>query len=214
MRRFMLLAAVCSALVLMLATTAFAQTRGPSGADGTFNCEDFDDQGQAQEFSLSDPGDTNGLDEDGDGQVCEGLPTAVPGGEDGPDFVPGTGESTLTTPDGTQYSNLSDLPGTEPVSIAPGGPCATPELAPDLIGVPIEDLPNAFLNRNDPVGTPLSSPLDPDGNGIACDTPTAIQSTEPETATTTTTLPATGGPSLALIAGALLVGAGLVLRRR
>ncbi len=33
-------------------------------------------------------------------------------------------------------------------------------------------------------------------------------------AATTTALPATGGPSLVLIAGALLVGAGLVLRRR
>lgn len=59
------------------------------------------------------------------------------------------------------------------VEIAPGGPCATPGIAEDITGVPIEELPNAFLNRNDPVGTPLSSPLDPDGNGIACDTPTS-----------------------------------------
>ncbi len=56
--------------------------------------------------------------------------------------------------------------------------------------------------------------LDPDGNGFACDTPTATQPAQSEIPVTTTALPATGGPSLALLAGALLVGAGLVLRRR
>ena len=140
MRRFMLLAALCAALELVLAAAAVAQSRGPSGADGTYNCEDFDDQGQAQEFSLSDPGDTNGLDEDGDGIVCESLPTAVPGGEDGPQYIPGEGES----PTNYQY--------VEPVT--------------------------------------------------------------PAAPTTTTALPVTGGPSVALLAGALLIGAGLVLRRR
>ncbi len=38
--------------------------------------------------------------------------------------------------------------------------------------------------------------------------------TEAPVAQATTALPATGGPSLALLVGALLVGAGLVLRRR
>ncbi len=56
--------------------------------------------------------------------------------------------------------------------------------------------------------------LDPDGNGFACDTPTAAQSTQPEAPVTTTALPDTGGPSLALLAGALLIGGGLILRGR
>lgn len=143
MKRFMLLAAMCAALVLAMAPAVMAQTSGPSGADGTFNCEDFTDQGQAQEFSLSDPGDTNGLDEDGDGIVCESLPTATPGGESGPILVPGEGESIPMA----QYA--------QPV------------------------------------------------------TPAQMPTTVP-----TTALPATGGPSLALLAGALLLGTGLVLRRR
>ncbi|MDP9478033.1 MAG: excalibur calcium-binding domain-containing protein [Actinomycetota bacterium] len=78
--------------------------------------------------------------------------------------------------------------------------------------------------------------LDDDNDGIACETlpsggtgtgnvaqpqpqytPTAAtEAVDEETPSTTTTtpLPDTGGPSLALLAGALLVGAGLALRRR
>ncbi|QIN80335.1 LPXTG cell wall anchor domain-containing protein [Rubrobacter marinus] len=138
MRRFMLLVGLCAVLVSVLATAAYAQTSGPSGADGTYNCVDFTDQGQAQEFYNNDPGDTNGLDEDGDGIACESLPTAVPGDDGGTVLVPAGGG-------GYQY----------------------------------------------------------------------VEPTTPATTTTAATaLPATGGPSLALLAGALLVGAGLVLRRR
>lgn len=119
------------------------------------------------------------------------------------------------------------------VEIAPGGPCATPGIAEDVTGVPIEELPNAFLNRNDPVGTPISSPLDPDGNGIACDHPgattgtaTTAASAPAPTSTGTealpseslTVMPDTGGPSFILPMAALLMGSGIlgfaVLRRR
>ena len=47
--------------------------RGPSGADGTYNCPDFDTQAQAQQQSDSN-GDADGLDRDGDGVACETLP--------------------------------------------------------------------------------------------------------------------------------------------
>ena len=65
----------------LLAPAALAQSRGPSGADGTYNCSDFDDQGQAQEFFLraGGPGsDPNGLDKNKNGIACESLPTAQP----------------------------------------------------------------------------------------------------------------------------------------
>ncbi len=126
MKRLLLLAALCMALALVFAQVAVAQSRGPSGADGTYNCEDFDDQGQAQEFSLGDPGDTNGLDEDGDGTVCESLPTIMDDGTPDGSAVPGAGESsaspdasasaepcnggpTRVTPDGIQCSDLPDV---------------------------------------------------------------------------------------------------------
>ncbi len=50
--------------------------------DGTYTCEDFVDQGQAQEFfdevvTNLPRGNTGALDEDGDGTACEDLPTAT-----------------------------------------------------------------------------------------------------------------------------------------
>ena len=48
--------------------------RGPSGADGTYNCSDFDTQGQAQGWFEQQTGNPDGLDHDGDGIACESLP--------------------------------------------------------------------------------------------------------------------------------------------
>ncbi len=47
--------------------------RGPSGADGTYNCDDFDTQSQAQQY-FDEKGDVDGLDRDSDGVPCETLP--------------------------------------------------------------------------------------------------------------------------------------------
>ncbi len=47
--------------------------RRPSGADGTYNCGDFDSHAQAQAY-FDKAGDVDGLDRDGDGQACETLP--------------------------------------------------------------------------------------------------------------------------------------------
>lgn len=104
MRKLLLLASLCMVGVLVFAQVALAQSRGPSGADGTYNCEDFDDQGQAQEFSLGDPQDENGLDEDGDGIVCEDLPTVT---EDG--IIPGEGEDA----GGDQYAAVDQYDAAE-----------------------------------------------------------------------------------------------------
>ena len=51
---------------------------GPSGADGSYNCTDFDTQTDAQAYFDSHNGDTttdpDGLDHDHDGVACESLP--------------------------------------------------------------------------------------------------------------------------------------------
>ena len=144
MRRFMLLAAMCAALVLAMAPAVMAQSRGPSGADGTYNCEDFDFQEDAQAFYEQDTSDPDGLDgpigtefTGEQGVACEELPSR------------GTGTGTT----GGQYTQ-------QPTAAQEEGGQQLMESGGDLA------------------------------------------------------LPATGGPSLALLAGALLIGAGLILRRR
>jgi hypothetical protein len=47
--------------------------RGPSGADGTYNCSDFDTQQEAQDY-FDQVGDIDGLDADQDRIPCEDLP--------------------------------------------------------------------------------------------------------------------------------------------
>lgn len=180
----------------------------PAFAQDDLNCENFATQEEAQAEFDADTSDPNGLDADDDGQACE---DSLPSGEmmEEPEIS--------TPPDSTNV-----------IDIAPGGPCVTPGIAEDVVGVRVEDLPLAYVNRNDPVGTPISSPLDPDGNGIACDdldveTPASEQyvtedptmtPAEP-TPTTETVLPDTGGPALLMpLLGVLLVIGGLVMRRR
>ncbi len=241
MRRFMLMAAMCAALVLAMAPAVMAQSRGPSGADGTFNCRDFDFQEDAQAFFDNDPGDTNGLDgPPGDastgqpGVACEELPSRGTGTTEEP-VEPPTETTQPTTP--TQYEQ-PETPTTSDLDCA--------DFASQAEAQAIFD-----ADPSDPNG------LDADGDGIACEdndptepttqytppdtnpttvtetpdeemtSPTPVQPVAPTTtetvgggtpgatsATSATQLPATGGPSLALLAGALLVGAGLVLRRR
>ncbi len=47
-------------------------SRAPSGADGTYNCADFDTHAQAQAY-FDQAGDIDGLDGNGDGVACESL---------------------------------------------------------------------------------------------------------------------------------------------
>ena len=75
MRRLLYLAALSMVVGLVFAPVALAQSRGPSGADGTYNCPDFDTQAEAQAFLRAAPSDPHGLDgNDDDGIACESLP--------------------------------------------------------------------------------------------------------------------------------------------
>jgi hypothetical protein len=80
-------------LLVASATPAMAQQRGPSGADGSYNCADFDTQPEAQEFFEAEGGpenDPNNLDADNDGVACEGLPGAPTEEETDTGADPGT----------------------------------------------------------------------------------------------------------------------------
>ncbi len=117
MKRLLYLAALSMVATLMLAPAALAQTRGPSGADGSFNCSDFDEQGQAQQFFNQDLSDPNGLDADDDGQACEELPTVTQEGT-----IPGEGESVpATSAQYQQYAPVTPVP-VEPALPETGGP--------------------------------------------------------------------------------------------
>lgn len=235
MRRLSLLATLSLVAMLVFASAAFAQSRGPSGADGSYNCEDFDTQEEAQEFFDADPSDPDGLDgPPGDaftgesGVACEGLPS-------------GGGDNGGTTP-----------PDEEPTPTVPEQP-QQPQGDLDCIDFATQQAAQANLNANpsDPNG------LDADNDGVACeestngattgtgyedgsgltnggdmaeDNTTGGQATTGDQYTDDTAgdsvaggddvaeLPDTGGPALLLPVAALLMIAGglslAVLRRR
>lgn len=81
MRRLLYIIVLSMIVMAMTASVALAQSRGPSGADGSFNCEDFDTQPQAQAFfEANNPQqDPDGLDRDDDGLACE---DSLPGGSE------------------------------------------------------------------------------------------------------------------------------------
>ncbi len=184
MRKLLYLTTLAMLAMLILAPAAIAQSRGPSGADGTYNCEDFDFQEDAQAFFDSDPSDPDGLDGPvGDaftgepGVACEELPS---NGETGVEMME------ETTPDSSQ------------TGIQPG----TAETCEGIID-PVE-FEECAAQFDAPPETQPTEPVAP--------TPAPV---EPMTAATpSAALPDTGGPSLALLAGILLVGAGLTMRRR
>ncbi len=147
MRRLLYLAALSMLVVALSASVALGQSRGPSGADGTFNCSDFDDQGQAQEFfNNAGPGDPNGLDADSDGQACESLPTVVADGTPDGAAIPGQGESTPAA------APEDDVDCADFVSFA---------------GNPSQFQAQQFFDANNPAQDPFN--LDADGDGIACE---------------------------------------------
>ena len=195
MKRMLYLAALCMAATTILAPAALAQQ--------DFDCGDFATQEEAQQLLLA--GNPYRLDADNDGTACDNLPSRGTGTGGGTTQQP-------TTP--TQYA--------QPQTPTQG------DL--DCADFASQAEAQAFYNADpsDPNG------LDADDDGIACETlaggdtmedgtmmgggtTTATQqpvAQTPAATQATTALPATGGPSLALLAGALLIGAGLVLRRR
>lgn len=154
MRRLLLLLAVLAMAMLVAAPAALGQSRGPSGADGTYNCSDFDTQLQAQAYydgqgGLDGPNPAD-LDDDLDGVPCETLPgggvtpTGGDNGEETPIEPAATGaqygqyggeEPTPAEPTPVEPTPVEPLPATG----GPGGaalllPAAGLLLATGLIG--------------------------------------------------------------------------------
>jgi len=68
-------------LFLFLALAAVVAMQSPDSASADFDCADFSNQEEAQEYLL--PGDPYGLDADNDGIACEDLPSGGGGGDGG-----------------------------------------------------------------------------------------------------------------------------------
>ena len=153
MRRLLLLLALCMALALVFAQVAVAQSRGPSGADGTYNCEDFDFQEDAQAFYNQDTSDPDGLDgppgeafTGEQGVACEDLPSRGTG----MDMAQEPAAETPIEPDDGQYGVDDDqyeteVPEADPNTVSPtaetetvvlpetGGPAAPAMALPMLV---------------------------------------------------------------------------------
>jgi LPXTG-motif cell wall-anchored protein len=203
-------------VVALTANVALGQSRGPSGADGSYNCDDFDTQTQAQAYydgqgGLS-GGDPDGLDRDKDGQACEdSLPA---GGNDG----------------ATPSQQGPACPGSEVNVLTPEGEynCVPPDVE-DQTPAEIDDVVNdPRSNAETPIvenqGIPQPGELTPaqaeaSGNDYqpAPATGTSGAQYEEEASGDVASLPDTGGvplSALALGGAALLIGGGLILRRR
>lgn len=212
MRRLSLVATLSLLAMLVFASVAFAQSRGPSGADGTYNCEDFDTQEQAQAFFDADPSDPDGLDgPPGDaftgepGVACESLPS---GGDDDTGVEPADNNGAGNMNAGTQQISCDDF-----ISAA---------------GNPSQFQAQQYFDFQ---ATPQERAiLDQDGDGFACDElETGVDNlgeTDADRAATQDTgsnqyadngaddngmteLPDTGGPALLPIA-ALMMGFGAI----
>ncbi len=111
MRRLLYAATLSMIAMLILAPAALGQSRGPSGADGTFNCADFDFQEDAQAVYDQDTSDPNGLDgpigtgfTGQQGVACEELPSRGTATDGGMTQQP-------TTP--TQYAPITPAEGVD-----------------------------------------------------------------------------------------------------
>jgi hypothetical protein len=205
--------------VLILAPVALGQSRGPSGADGTFNCADFDFQEDAQSFFNNDPGDTNGLD-----------------GPIGPGFTgqPGVACEELPSRGTATDGGMTQQPTTPTQYVQPTTPTTQGDL--DCADFATQEEAQAVYNADtsDPNG------LDADDDGIACETLASGGSMMMDDGTMMMEmddgtmmmddgtmmmddgtmmmddssmgmeLPATGGISLMLPAAVLLLGSGLI----
>lgn len=114
MRRLLYLTALSMLVVALTANVALGQSRGPSGADGSYNCPDFDTQAQAQGYydaqgGLS-GGDPDGLDRDQDGEACEdSLPEgSTTTGPTGPEVPQQNPDPCTIPPNGTKGFDGAD----------------------------------------------------------------------------------------------------------
>ncbi len=233
MKRVLYLAILSLVASMMFAPAALSQSRGPSGADGTFNCADFDFQEDAQSFFNNDPGDTNGLDgpigpgfTGQPGVACEELPsrgTATDGGMTQQPTTP-TQYVQPTTPTTTQGDlDCADFATQEEAQqfLLADDPYG---LDADNDGQACEDSLNTasgqFIGPCPPgqIAVGEGCTTDPEGDVPQVQQPAAPQqpaqtaapqatapmTTAPTTAPTMSELPTTGGPSLLIPAGVLL----------
>jgi hypothetical protein len=106
MRRMTGVIAIAMLLLVGLLAPATAQERGPSGADGSYNCPDFDYQEDAQAVLDADPSDPNGLDADNDGVACETLDSR--GSDAGDEGTEEDDSATEDEDDGAEESDVDD----------------------------------------------------------------------------------------------------------
>lgn len=195
MRRFMLLAALCAALVLALAPTVMAQQ--------DVDCGYFATQEEAQQFLL--PGDPNGLDADNDGTACDNLPSGGTGGTTPQPTAP-TQYATPTAPTPSGDLDCADFASqAEAQATFDADPTDPNGLDADGDGIACEETFSAPPTVAAPPTEQYEQPV--------TQTVTASQ----PTTQTTTALPATGGLPLVPLAGASLLGLGvavLMLKKR
>lgn len=127
MRRVFVAAMLAMLGVLVLAPAVGAQVRGPSGADGSYNCSDFDTQEQAQAYYDGQGGlaggDPDGLDADSDGAACE---DSLPSG--GGTTPPATTEQPTKASEGAPGNQQEQYqPPTQQDLMESGGTLGLPE---------------------------------------------------------------------------------------
>jgi hypothetical protein len=173
MRRVFLLLSASLVMSLVLAPSAMAQGSGsgagPEGegpCTGTFARYIPEVNGCVTTEGALDPGQSIVTDADTGERIgtLDEVNAEIEAGETSPtngseQQTPELGDSTAAAYDPANY---------ERSEINPNGPCFDPEIASLFEGTPVQDLALAYVNRNDPVGTPLVSPLDSDNDGIAC----------------------------------------------
>ncbi len=135
----LLFLAVLGMLTMLVAAPAFAQSGGPSGADGSFNCEDFEFQEDAQDFFDQDTSDPDGLDgPPGEaftgepGVACEELPSR--GDMEQPMMDETMMEDPSTTDDDMMGADDGQYEPEPPVVVEPPAPVAPDVALPDTGG--------------------------------------------------------------------------------
>lgn len=125
MRRLLFLATLCMAASLVFAPIALAQT--------DLDCSDFATQAQAQAEYDADPTDPNMLDDDGDGEACETLPSGGATGGGGGGSTAEPEDDGTVSPDATAKADdiqYNTSPTPEPLPETGG-------IAPALALVPL-----------------------------------------------------------------------------
>ena len=214
MKRLLFLAAVCAIVVLTFAPMALAQ----QGAVEDLDCEDFSSREEVQATLDADPSDPNDLDADGNGLACDELfsiqdQAAPPGAEVAPVTPPVGADSPVfqpTEPDvADQSAPVVEEDGSISLASDVGTDCRSFAFSVEQgydLGLTQGQI-QSVLEQCRSAGFLSSAPAsDQYSDDVAGTIPTPQPSTP--------VLPDTGGLSgLVPMAGALLLGGGLLARR-